>query len=78
MPSKKKRKLEVEDGSPDIPVLRALREELSLPYLPELFYPNEGDDEDPMKGRETRESAKSSAPTRGQVSSFGKSTASRG
>ena len=62
MPSKKKRKLEVEDGSPDIPVLRALREELSLPYLPELFYPNEGDDEDPMKGRETRESATSSAP----------------
>ena len=46
MPSKKKRKLEVEDGSPDIPVLRALREELSLPYLPELFYPNEGDDEE--------------------------------
>ena len=62
MPSKKKRKLEVEDGSPDIPVLRALREELSLPYLPELFYPNEGDDEDPMRGRETRESATSSAP----------------
>ena len=30
--------------------------------MPELFYPNEGDDEDPMRGRETRESATSSAP----------------
>jgi len=61
MGSKKKRKREVEGGSPDIPVLRAMREELSLPYLPQLFYPDDADDTDPMRGNEKRTGASTSS-----------------
>ena len=61
MGSKKKRKREVEGGSPDIPVLRAMREELSLPYLPQLFYPDDADGTDPMRGNEKRTGASTSS-----------------